>query len=67
MKNQNNNTSLYKFIFNKDITDELKIEEIDEETNIPTKLLYDNYYYVLITSNPSNRKKIHTNVLYGGI
>ena len=57
MKTQNNNTSLYKYIFNKDITDVLKIDEIDKETNIPTKLIYDNHYYVLITSNPSNRKK----------
>ena len=57
MKNLNNNKSLYKYIFNKGITEELKKDLIDEETNIPNKLIYDNHYYVLITSNPSNHKK----------
>ena len=57
IKNLNNNKALDKYIFNKDITEELKIEEIDEETNIPTKLIYDNHSYVLFTSNPSNHNK----------
>ena len=37
----NNNGILNKYIVNKDITDEIKIEEIDKETNIPTKLIYE--------------------------
>ena len=35
MKDQNNNGILNKYIVNKDIKDELKIEEINKETNIP--------------------------------
>ena len=56
MENINNNISS-KNIFNKDITNEINIDEVVELTNIPNIIICDNCKYILITINPKNHNE----------
>ena len=56
IKFENNDISP-KYIFNKEITNEIIIEEKDEVNNIPNIIIYDNHKYIMTTINPENHNK----------
>lgn len=56
-----------KYIMNKDITNDITIEDYDELTHIPKIITYDSHKFTLTTTNRIKHKKIiHINVFYGG-
>lgn len=52
--NSDNNS---KYIFNKNITNDILIDELDEDNEVPISIIYDNHKFILFTKNPLQHKK----------
>lgn len=64
-KEKNLNKENEKYIFNKYINNEIIIEYVDLNTQIPLTIIYDNHKYIMFTKNPEEHKKILINVVCG--
>ena len=56
---KNNNLDINgKYIFNKNITNDILIYELDEDNEVPISIIYGNHKFILFTKNASQHKKI---------
>ena len=54
-----------KYIFNKIINNEIIIENIALNKQIPLIIIYDNHKYIMFTQNPEEHQKKLINVICG--